>query len=342
MMSEFIDFEAEVDDYISNNESIVSSTDCEIIDDNETGNNLSFYRLLIQLENVGNIDEILQEELEAEYNEVENLELNNLCEPDEYLGDVVELKDTKKRIEVFRSTFFPKGKQLSFKEAILYNIRFEGKNLQTETDVFEDGLQLPNDLKISIDLQDNLSEKGYFLRVFEIKDRFREIRLKSTEKTTVQKELYSCVKSKFDGFELIVSQFSKRNRQTFKPINVLYIPVKHPNDAISCFTTNDISKAYRAIVTQKGKIAKSGNAYECFYCFRYFLCQDCWKKHVNVCSGVLGIVYNFNTQNLVTYEENLKYKGDIPITIYFDFETTMPTDSCYDPEQKEMFVVRML
>lgn len=79
--------------------------------------------------------------------------------------------------------------------------------------------------------------------------------------------------------------------------------------------TNDISKAYRGIISQKGKITRFGYAYECFYCFRYFLWQDRWKKHINVCTGIPGIVYNFNNQNLVTYKDNLKYKGDIPMTI---------------------------
>ena len=32
-------------------------------------------------------------------------------------------------------------------------------------------------------------------------------------------------------------------------------------------------------------------------------------------------------------------KGDIPFTIYFDFETTTTTDKCLDPEQKKIFVV---
>ena len=76
---------------------------------------------------------------------------------------------------------------------------------------------------------------------------------------------------KFDGYELIVSQFSRKNKQTFKSINVLYKPIKNPNLPISCFKTNDISKAYRGIISQKGKITRFGYAYECFYCFRYFL-----------------------------------------------------------------------
>ena len=49
--------------------------------------------------------------------------------------------------------------------------------------------------------------------------------------------------------------------------------------------------------------------------------------------------YNFNIQNLLTFEESLKYKGDIPLVAYIDFETTAPTDECLDPENRKMFAV---
>ena len=51
------------------------------------------------------------------------------------------------------------------------------------------------------------------------------------------------------------------------------------------------------------------------------------------------MVYNFNNQNLVTFEENLKHKGDLPMVVYLCYETTALTNNCLDPEQKEMFVV---
>ena len=41
----------------------------------------------------------------------------------------------------------------------------------------------------------------------------------------------------------------------------------------------------------------------------------------------------------MTFEDNLDYKGDLPGTAYIDFKTTAPTDSCFDPEQENMFVV---
>ena len=51
------------------------------------------------------------------------------------------------------------------------------------------------------------------------------------------------------------------------------------------------------------------------------------------------MIYNFNNQNLISYQDNFRAKGDIPFVIYFDFETTAPTDNYFDPEQKKMFVV---
>ena len=63
------------------------------------------------------------------------------------------------------------------------------------------------------------------------------------------------------------------------------------------------------------------------------------KKDMENCSGRPGVVYNFNNQNLISYQDNFHAKGDVPFVIYFDFETTAPTDNCLDPEQKKMFVV---
>ena len=49
-----------------------------------------------------------------------------------------------------------------------------------------------------------------------------------------------------------------------------------------------------------------------------------------------GIIYSFNNKNLITFEDNFKSKGDVLMTMYFDFETTAPTDNCFDPEPKKM------
>ena len=72
---------------------------------------------------------------------------------------------------------------------------------------------------------------------------------------------------------------------------------------------------------------------------KLFLKKDRHKKHIENCAGVPGVVYNFNTKNLIRFQDNLNAKGDLPFVLYFDFETIAPTDNCFDPEQKKMFVV---
>ena len=59
------------------------------------------------------------------------------------------------------------------------------------------------------------------------------------------------------------------------------------------------------------------------------------KKDIENCSSVLSVIYNFNNKNLITLEDNFKSKGDVSMTIYFDFQTSAPTDNCFDPEQKK-------
>ena len=57
------------------------------------------------------------------------------------------------------------------------------------------------------------------------------------------------------------------------------------------------------------------------------------------CSGKPGVIYSFTNQSLISYEDNFKAKGDLRFVVYFDFETTAPTDNYLDPEQRKMFVV---
>ena len=53
-------------------------------------------------------------------------------------------------------------------------------------------------------------------------------------------------------------------------------------------------------------------------------------------SGVPGVIYSFNTQSLLSFEDNFHAKSDLPFVIYIDFETTAPTDKNEKTEQKTM------
>ena len=64
-------------------------------------------------------------------------------------------------------------------------------------------------------------------------------------------------------------------------------------------------------------------------------------RHTENCLGVPREIYNFNTKSLISFQGNVNSKGDLPSVIYFDFETTLPTDNIFDPEQKKCLLYFM-
>ena len=240
-MASFIDFEAQqVDDQ---NEVIMVSDDeveqCEEVCDNfiddsaaaaVDADDASFYRAVDnqqqqeqQLENVGNIDEILEKELKQSYVDAESLDIQNLCHSDEEIEPEVDFSAAKKRIKAFQETFFPLNQTLTLKEAILYAIRYQKtKKTDETTEDFDAEIssKLADDLRIELDLKrftemcytltKMLMENNYFLRIYELRGKFREIRLKTEKK--ILRELSSCIKIKFDGFEIISIQCRRELR----------------------------------------------------------------------------------------------------------------------------------
>ena len=97
---------------------------------------------------------------------------------------------------------------------------------------------------------------------------------------------------------------------------------------------------YRTTFNEKEKI-RHRKAFQCYFCSKYHGRKDKFDRHIENCTGRWGYGYNFNTQNLLTFEENLKFKHEISLTAYIDFETTAPTDNCLDPENKKMAAVLM-
>ena len=373
-MSEYLDKEAVLEDEENHEEEEEeedysgesSGSEKMIIDDETEGNDLSFYRFIDNknnnsdlLQNVGDTESILKEALAEQYKESESLEPNNLLYDGEVIqDDETELKNQKVKLEKFKQTFFPfdiAPQPLTYKKALQYAVRFFNHDEKDECEHFENNIanQFDDDLKIELDLNkfentcyhinDLLSQENFFLRVYEIKNNYREIRLKTTEKTKIEKKLFSCLKIKFNGFEIISRLFNTKARRKFYPIDILYQPVNNVNDEVKCFVSSDLSKSYSFNWKNEDSIKKKitgQTVYECYYCGKYIRDKKKYFGHLGQCSGVPGIVYDFSTQNLVTYENNIKYKGDLPMTLYFDFETTAPTEeTIYDPSQKEMHVI---
>ena len=186
-----------------------------------------------------------------------------------------------------------------------------------------------------------LIEEKFFLRVYEIKDKFRYLCHEDHKKKNVLRSLSSCIREKFNGFTFADICLQKKQKTDLIRVNILYIPIKKQDDVIKCFFTDDPKNAYRALY-QKGSQAQAKSAntlYECFYCNEFWVGKSRYEKHLRVCGKKPGVVYDFDLKNIVTFEENFKYRGDVPFSVYADFETTAPTDDYLNPENKAMFAV---
>ena len=328
-------------------------------DDSEVENDRTFYQ---QFDNASNsIDEILKEEYDKSMGDIEKL--SNLCETSEEEREIDDFTNTEKRIDKFKETLLPvPGSENdncnSFVNAIFYAVRFNNKqktefcNSVTLKESIDSNLfiQLNQEkFNISLDYQKfnsqcheinmTLAKYGYFLRVFELKSKLRHLALKNPKKQNIVRQLSICINKKYNGFHVISIEYSKKLRTKFKPINIIYEPIKSPEKEVLCFSANDISKSYRNSCGATSDKVSHGFVFECYYFGKFFAGADKQKRHTEKCSGVPGIIYNFSNKNLITFEDNFKSKGDIPMVIYFDFETTAPEDNCFNPKQKKAFFI---
>ena len=107
---------------------------------------------------------------------------------------------------------------------------------------------------------------------------------------------------------------------------------------INCYFSNQLNLTFRGNYSQGGKIYNCF-AWQCYHYLNYFGRNDLFNGHFKGCSDQPEIVYDLNTQNLVSFEGNINYKSNIPLTTYIDFETTAPPSLCLDPEDRKMFAV---
>ena len=183
-----------------------------------------------------------------------------------------------------------------------------------------------------------LSEFNYFLRVFELKNKFGHFTTEEPKKQNIVRQISICITKKYNKFQAISIEFSRKERKKYKPIDIIYKPTKNPELSLLRYFTQDISKAYHNFYSVGDKTESGFGSYECYYCRKFFLREDRHKRHVEKCAGIPDIVYNFNTKNLITFQDSFNAKGDLPFVMYFDFETTFEFDKKIKSQNLEIDV----
>ena len=180
--------------------------------------------------------------------------------------------------------------QNKFKENIDSNLI---KELNEGNFTFILDLQKSNNICYEINLI--LPKHNYFLRIFELKDKYRQLSMKEPKKQNIIRQLSSCLIEKYNGFQVISIEFDRKQKKKFKPIDIIYKPTKNPEIELLCYFSKDIAKAYSNFYSIKDKTKRAYSCYECYYCRKFFLRPERQKRHMENCSGVPGVIYNFNT-----------------------------------------------
>ena len=359
--NEAVDVDYAVDDSSETGEDVVATvSDEEFIDDSEQQQDESGYSYFTNV--TRSYDDVMQDV------NLDDVEACNYYNSDDDEDKVHDFTNFKARVNAFeKSLINPFGLENpdSFFYSILYAIRHKLTKkvdyfLQEEDTLKQDvGVDLCRDLfriksSLRLDGEDILnfqnqcftvnnilSRHNMFLRVFELKDKFHYLIRQNNQQKRIVNEVSACIIERFNGFTIVRLQFDNQIRKDFSPIDIIYKPVKKRHAILNCFFTDKLHLAYKALYNETVEWDKlrSAYAFQCYFCGKFWTRQKRLDMHMRNCTGKPGFVYNFQTRNLLTYEENVKLKRDVPLTAYIDFETTAATDCCLDPESNKMNVV---
>ena len=269
-MSDYINFEAEAEFIEDDEVSDFSDNGSEdsFINDNDQNVNtdVSFYRGFTNVEN--DIEQVLKESYEESLEDLDNFdEISNLCYgSEEEKLEIDDFKNFEVDIEKFEETLFPRvdvevqkiHKQICY--TILYALRYDNDKSTDACDIaelqkiFDSDLinNLVNKFEFIIDLQkfDNmcyeinciLSKFGYFLRIFELKNKYRRSAVKNKDEQNLVRQLSSCLIEKYSGFSQICLAYQKKQRKLLKPIDIIYKPTKRIEIEPLCFFFNRFIK----------------------------------------------------------------------------------------------------
>ena len=132
----------------------------------------------------------------------------------------------------------------------------------------------------------------------------------ATGENKITRDLFSSIIETFNGYELIKNDLKGKEKEDFQTIDIFYEPVGNENELLIHYFTGNIHLAYRSYVNKKVKGEdKISN----------LTARQC---HYFVCVAKEGIVYTFENGKIISFQDNFRYLGDVPFTVYFDFETT--------------------
>lgn len=172
-----------------------------------------------------------------------------------------------------------------------------------------------------------LKKKNFFLKFYERRDKHRYLMKEGAcSDNKIAQDLSSSVIEKFNGYEIIKRGLRNKEKEDFSPIYIVYEPSSNKDDLVICYFTDNIHLTFKSCISKKirGEEKILHNIVrQCPYCENYLSkTEEAMQKHTKICTAKEGIVYTFENGKMISFQDNFKYLGDVPFTVYFDFETT--------------------
>ena len=106
----------------------------------------------------------------------------------------------------------------------------------------------------------------------------------------------------------------------------MYEPTFDLDKPVFCYFCPEMHMACRSYIEK----FRNGSRYvinatvrQCYFCNNFFVkSEEKRNHHISVCAAKEGITYYFDNATIIDYKDNYKYMCDVPITVYFDFDTT--------------------
>ena len=135
-------------------------------------------------------------------------------------------------------------------------------------------------------------------------------------------EVSTCAIPKFDGYEYLRNLLQNKEKQNLQPLGIVYEPTKNVGEPIRCYFAPEIYLAFSTYYTRGKKRIELILPLNCPYCQNFFLkIEKKMATHVKCCTGQAGYSLVFD-QSVVNYQDNFNKIGDLPFSVYYDFETT--------------------
>ena len=180
-----------------------------------------------------------------------------------------------------------------------------------------------------------MTEK-YFFRFYEPRKEFRFLIHIDSQKNKMTGDLSACITEKFAGYLIVRSKCENKERILFTRLDITFDAVK--DKSVNCYFLIKNHFVYKLSFMKSDK-TKHSRELEYYHCSNSFVNNNKYEKYIKNCSGIPGVLHKLDKLNIVTFENDLKYRGNLPFVAYCDFEITTTSESAFDLENCKMFAV---